>query len=140
MEHGHHEISMFGCLRGLAASALVIAALAAAIIFAFERRPPMEIGPVGFGGDPERGQALVVRYGCPACHLIPGVAPRGMVGPSLAGLGSRSIIAGRFANRPIDLELWIQYPQEMKPGSAMPDVGVGQRDARDIAAFLARLK
>ncbi len=63
-----------------------------------------------------------------------------MVGPALTGMGNRSYIAGRFPNEPIDMEEWLQHPQAMKPGTAMPDLGVTQRDASDLASYLATLK
>jgi cytochrome c1 len=34
---------------------------------------------------------------------------------------------------------WLQAPQKLKPGSAMPDLGLSERDARDIAAYLETL-
>ena len=77
---------------------------------------------------------------CGACHIVPGVAgANGRVGPSLAGIGRQQIIAGRFPNEPIDMQQWLQHPQAMKPGTSMPDLGVTQRDAGDIAAYLATL-
>ena len=41
---------------------------------------------------------------------------------------------------PIEMAEWIRHPQQMKPGTAMPDLGVGEREARDIAAFLSTLR
>jgi cytochrome c1 len=35
---------------------------------------------------------------------------------------------------------WIQSPQEIAPGNAMPDMGLSDRDARDITAFLETLR
>jgi cytochrome c len=35
---------------------------------------------------------------------------------------------------------WIRDPQHLKPGTAMPDLAVGERDARDIAAYLHTLR
>jgi hypothetical protein len=35
---------------------------------------------------------------------------------------------------------WLRDPQEVNPRSAMPDLGVSERDARDIAAYLYTLK
>jgi cytochrome c2 len=93
------------------------------------------------GGDPGRGQHAIQRYGCGACHTIPGVAgARGAVGPPLAGLGSRAIIAGRVGNTPEHLVRWIEFPQAIEPGTAMPDLGVTEADARDIAAYLYTLR
>ena len=34
------------------------------------------------------------------------------------------------------MEHWIRDPQQVSPGTAMPDLDVGEGDARDITAFL----
>jgi cytochrome c1 len=52
------------------------------------------------------------------------------------GLPVRAVIAGRLANSPENLQAWIRDPQRISPGTAMPDLDVGERDARDISAFL----
>jgi cytochrome c1 len=96
--------------------------------------------PTGYLGSPRHGRALLTRYGCAACHQIPGEAPRGMVGPPLTHIGSRSYLAGRFKNEPIEMQQWLRHPQMLKPGTAMPDLGVDERDARDIASYLATLR
>jgi cytochrome c1 len=31
---------------------------------------------------------------------------------------------------------WLQDPQAIRPQTAMPNLGVGEEDARDIAAYL----
>jgi cytochrome c1 len=31
---------------------------------------------------------------------------------------------------------WIQHPQRIDPNTAMPDMDVSERDARDISAYL----
>ena len=46
------------------------------------------------------------------------------------------MIAGKLPNSPDNLEQWIRDPQAITPGTDMPDLNVGKRDARDIAAFL----
>jgi cytochrome c len=38
------------------------------------------------------------------------------------------------------MALWIQNPQKVLPGNAMPQMGVTSRDSRDITAFLYTLK
>lgn len=89
------------------------------------------------GGDPRRGEAMFIQYGCGSCHLIKHVRKaNGRVGPSLGEFGNQAIIAGKLANSPENLERWIRKPQEVSPGTAMPNLNVGQRDARDISAFL----
>jgi len=89
------------------------------------------------GGDPRRGEAMFIQYGCGSCHALKGVRTAiGTVGPPLDGIAVRAIIAGRFANRPENMERWIREPQQISPGTAMPDLNVGEADARDITAFL----
>jgi cytochrome c len=93
------------------------------------------------GGDAARGVAAVRRYGCDACHSIPGVpgADR-KVGPSLAGIDRRMYIGGVLPNSPGNLIRWIRAPREVDPNTAMPNLGVTQQDARDIAAYLYTLR
>jgi cytochrome c2 len=89
------------------------------------------------GGDPTRGEQAIVHYGCGACHAIPGVpGANGKVGPSLGDLTQRQLIAGRLPNTAADLEHWIEDPQGVSPGTAMPYMGVTDNDAADIAAYL----
>jgi cytochrome c2 len=92
------------------------------------------------GGDPVQGRALARAYGCQACHVIPGVGPTGgLVGPPLAGFASRAYIAGRLPNRPGQLLLWLRDPAVVDPETAMPDMGVGEEEARHLAAYLYTL-
>ena len=46
------------------------------------------------------------------------------------------ILAGHLANNPANMEHWIRDPQQVSPGTAMPDLNVSEGDARDITAFL----
>jgi cytochrome c2 len=80
---------------------------------------------------------LMIHYGCPTCHVIPGVAGAvGKVGPSLRDLAQRSYLAGTLENSPDNLALWIQHPQRIHSGTAMPEMGVTPEDAKQIATFL----
>jgi cytochrome c2 len=89
------------------------------------------------GGDPSRGAAMFIQYGCGSCHGLKHVRKAsGGVGPSLDGIAVRAVIAGKLSNTPDNLETWIRNPQRISPGTAMPDLNVGERDARDISAFL----
>lgn len=91
---------------------------------------------------PDRGARLMRQtYGCGACHVIPGVTgATGMVGPPLNEWSRRVYIAGSLANTPENLVFWIRQPQAVEPGTAMPDLGVTEPDARDIAAYLYSLR
>jgi cytochrome c len=93
------------------------------------------------GGDAGRGKQAIQRYGCGACHAIPGIGDaRGNVGPPLSGMAERRIIAGVLANQPVNLIHWIRDPQSVVPGNAMPNMGISEDDARDIATYLYTLK
>jgi len=92
-------------------------------------------------GDVERGKLALGQYACHACHTIPGITSAlPNVGPPLQGLASRSLIAGKLVNTPDNLVLWIRDPKAVKPLTAMPDMGVSELDARDMAAYLATLR
>jgi cytochrome c2 len=92
------------------------------------------------GGDHARGKRMIVAYGCGSCHVIPGVpAAEGRVGPALTDLAERTYIAGRLPNEASALVRWIRTPRAVDPGTAMPDLGVSEKDARDIAAYLYTL-
>jgi cytochrome c len=98
-------------------------------------------GPVDFSGDAQRGKDLITHYGCGGCHLIPGIADAtGNVGPPLLHVGTRTYIAGFFSNSPDNMALWLQDPQKVLPGNAMPRMGITPQDSRDITAFLYTLK
>jgi cytochrome c2 len=93
------------------------------------------------GGEPARGKEAIGRYGCATCHTIPGVdGARGQVGPSLAGIAVRSYLAGKLPNTPPNMIKWIREPQEVQPGTAMPELGVTEQDGKDIAAYLYTLR
>ncbi len=92
------------------------------------------------GGNPENGPSAMRRYGCIACHTVPGVTGAdGDVGPPLIDFANRVYIAGMLPNTPENLIYWIQHPQEVVPGNAMPELGVTDGDARDIASYLYTL-
>jgi mono/diheme cytochrome c family protein len=92
-------------------------------------------------GDPDRGRFVILQYGCIVCHDIPGVVGAAIpVGPPLAKMGMRSFIGGRLANTPENMVRWLRAPQQFVPDGAMPNLGVSERDARDMAAYLESLK
>jgi mono/diheme cytochrome c family protein len=90
--------------------------------------------------DARRGRKAMQQYACVTCHAIPGVVgSKAPVGPSLERIAARSFIAGVLPNTIENMELWLIAPQDVKPGTAMPDLDMSARDAKDIAAFLATL-
>jgi cytochrome c1 len=92
-------------------------------------------------GNADRGQSLLQQYGCGACHRIPGVrTATGVIGPPLDRLGRRVYVAGTLVNSPSELARWIRDPQALKPGTGMPNAHVTETDARDMVAYLYRLR
>jgi cytochrome c2 len=105
------------------------------------RRGTEELAQNVTAGNPANGRELLYSYGCGSCHTIPGVGEaEGKIGPPLSGIGSRLYIAGLLQNTPEELSRWIAQPQEVQPGNAMPDLGVTQEQARDMAAYLYSLR
>ncbi len=93
------------------------------------------------GGDPGRGAAAIVRYGCGTCHTIGGISgARGLAGSPLTGIGSRIYIAGVLQNTPENLMQWIRDPKAVDEKTLMPKLGISETDAADIAAYLYTLK
>ncbi len=121
----------------LAVAIVTAAALGIAFDAVDERNDVRERAAAITGGDPDRGEAMFIQYGCGSCHGLKHVRKAtGAVGPPLDGIAVRTVLAGRLDNNPTNLQAWIRDPQRVSPGTAMPDLDVGARDARDISAFL----
>jgi cytochrome c len=91
-------------------------------------------------GDADVGREALRQYGCASCHVIPGVTgANNHVGPPLTSFARREYIAGTLINTPDNLRLWLQEPDAIRPGTAMPATGVTDEDAWHIIAYLATL-
>jgi cytochrome c2 len=122
-------------------SASAVAILVASLVTGCTGRARHEEAAALTGGDPDKGMAAIGRYGCGSCHDIPGIrAAHGTVGPPLGGIAARTYLAGQLSNTPEHMMRWIRHPQHVEPGTAMPEMGVTEGDARDIAAFLHTLQ
>lgn len=120
-----------------AVAAIRVALVLVAATAAVSCKKHVTKAPTVAGGNSERGRLAIARYGCGACHTIPGVtSARGLVGPSLEGIGNRMYIAGVLTNQPENIVRWIMDPPANDPKTAMPKLGVAERDARDIAEYL----
>jgi cytochrome c len=85
---------------------------------------------------------------CGACHIIPGIPnANGNFGPDLGPhddvppVAGRTLIAifprGSVPNNSLDdLAAWIENPAALKPGTAMPNMGVNHDNALAVAAYL----
>ena len=125
----------------IARIALVVAAICSPIVFDYwwrglHRHPKPPVWSVS-GGQAGRGPAAFRRYGCTSCHTIPGLRDAtGRVGPQLAGIGEQSYLGGVVANGPENMIAWLKNPRRFSPETAMPNLGVTDEDARDMAAYL----
>lgn len=93
------------------------------------------------GGDMHRGKELVRQVGCGSCHQISGI--RGAdanIGPSLDRIAGRMFIAGVLDNSPDHMIQWLKDPPGVDQKTAMPNLGLSDQDARDIAAYLYTIK
>ena len=91
--------------------------------------------------DIPRGRELIGRYGCVACHTIPGVrGPQSGVGPPLGKLALRGYVGGVLPNTPENLARWLRDPPSVDHRTAMPNVGLSETEARNIAAYLLTLR
>jgi cytochrome c2 len=124
--------------RAVAVTAVLAAlAIAAVTVFGLLARdrpePPFRLA----NASAQRGEDALGAYGCVHCHTIPGVhGADATVGPPLDDWADRAYVAGTLPNTPRNLVQWITAPQSVVPGNAMPDLGVPERTARDIAAYL----
>ena len=90
------------------------------------------------GPEYAQGEKLFMTKGCMGCHSLQAVkAPKGLIGPNLANVGSRSHIAGGWLkNTDENLERWIREPQAVKKGVLMPNLGVTEEESRALRAYL----
>ena len=92
-------------------------------------------------GDTHNGAKLIARLGCGGCHSIDGIRDAvGNVGPPLTHVGTRIYLAGVLENTQENMIAWLRHPQHFVPQNVMPDIGLDEGDARDIAAYLHELK
>lgn len=92
-------------------------------------------------GDPKAGVGIIIRQACGSCHQIPGVQQAiGLVGPPLGGIAARVYLAGHILNTPDNMITWLRFPQTVVPGNPMPDMGLDETEARDVAAYLYTMR
>lgn len=86
------------------------------------------------------GSQLFISKGCVNCHAVQGVNTYNRTGPDLSHIGSRtSIAAGMLANTPENMIRWLRFTDTVKPGVAMPNLGLSQEEAEQLTAYLATL-
>jgi cytochrome c2 len=100
--------------------------------------------PVPLTGEAAEGKEVFLNRGCVVCHRVPGVPEaQGTIGPNLRGVGNPAThpkIAAVVDNTTDNMVRWLMNPQTVKPGTAMPSVGLSEAEARKLAAFMETLK
>jgi cytochrome c oxidase subunit 2 len=87
-----------------------------------------------------RGLELFEHGPCAACHTVNGTDAAGQVAPDLTHFGGRATIAaGLLHNTPENLGRWLADPQEVKPGTNMPEVPLSPADRAALVAYLEGL-
>jgi mono/diheme cytochrome c family protein len=97
--------------------------------------------PASDVGDARVGRAIIAEQACGACHRIPGVSQAdGKAAPPLDHFASQPTIAGVLPNKPAELVRFLQEPESVVKGGAMPNMALTETQARQIAAYLYTLK
>src|SRR6185295_813265 len=108
------------------------------------KQPDIEALPFYQGLTPQQqvGVKAILQRGCGSCHTIQGIpGASGTIGPNLAGIGQKNPIAGGAVPNtgPADLQAWILDPPSLKPGTAMPKLGLAPDEAAAIVSYLETL-
>jgi cytochrome c2 len=96
---------------------------------------PGELGPAALAG-----KQLFLTKGCVACHRAPNIPEaQGTIGPNLRGVGNPAAhpkIAAVVDNTPENMQRWLLDPSKLKPGTAMPNLGLTDEEARNLVALM----
>jgi len=87
------------------------------------------------------GRKIFEQTACINCHAVAGTAANGRFGPDLTHLMSRETLgAGVVPNTPENLRRWIRRPDDFKPGSLMPPMGLTEQQLDAVTTYLASLR
>lgn len=87
------------------------------------------------------GRRVFEQTACINCHAVSGTPANGRFGPDLTHLMSRETLgAGIASNTPDNLRAWIRRPDDFKPGSLMPPMGLTESQLESVTAYLMSLR
>lgn len=99
-------------------------------------------------GDVERGRQAYLARGCAGCHAFAGAGvPEPSPLPRGAARGEHDAPAvelapdlrhARVRLRPELVATWIRAPASLRPATLMPNLGIAEAEAADLAAFVLR--
>jgi cytochrome c oxidase subunit 2 len=88
-----------------------------------------------------RGEQVFLSERCSSCHTIRGTPADGTIGPDLTHLATRSTLAAQtIPDTARWLARWISDPQQIKPGTKMPALGLSAADIQSLVAYLRGLR
>ncbi|HEY6459675.1 MAG TPA: cytochrome c oxidase subunit II [Polyangiaceae bacterium] len=78
---------------------------------------------------------------CINCHAVAGLRDPSGTAPDLTHFASRTTIgAGVLRNDPENVARWLRNPQDVKPGSHMPDLNLTDDEVTGLTAYLETLR
>src|SRR5712671_3080427 len=87
------------------------------------------------------GRKIFEQTACINCHTVAGTPANGRFGPDLTHLMSRETLGSGIApNTPDNLRRWIRRPDDFKPGSRMPPMGLSEQQLDAVTAYLLSLR
>lgn len=96
-----------------------------------QRQPPPD--------DPVVAGQQIMETICATCHLVEGTAAQGTIGPELTTFATQPDIAGVVENNEENLHAWLADPPAVKPGTAMPNLGLSEQQIEALIAYLYTL-
>lgn len=93
------------------------------------------------GGSAGQGAQYFQQLSCASCHTIRGTAAIARIGPDLTHVATReTLAAGRLDNSAANLDQWLLEPDQIKPGSKMPNLHLSREQRTDLVAYLEDLR
>jgi len=83
----------------------------------------------------QSGEELYNTRGCASCHEIQAAGC-----PDLTALKEDDKVAGVLDVTPENISKWLENPQEVKPGTAMPPSGLNEEQRLELANWLINEK
>jgi cytochrome c oxidase subunit 2 len=78
---------------------------------------------------------------CVNCHAIKGTVAVGKFGPDLTHVMSRQTLgSGVIDNTPANMRVWVNNPQDPKPGCFMPSLKLTDQELTQVVNYLETLK
>src|SRR5438128_758480 len=107
----------------------------------FDRWARQQAAAARDDGRVAEGRSVFEQTACINCHTVSGTAANGRFGPDLTHLMARGTLgAGVASNTPENLRAWIRRPDDFKPGSLMPPMGLSESQLDAVTAYLSTLQ